>query len=180
MSYTITAALALGMSAQEAAGAATSPSSSTQGASRIFDALNKLLQYNSASYPPVSGRIPDLYTVLSASPTDLDLTAIPTAADIAKTTDLTGFKLVGGSLWAPKANAASIVVSCPANGYPLFGSSSDRITLLAGKRYTWGLDGELDSAFTNPNVAVDATHKLIRLSGTAGTDKLYGILLFGT
>lgn len=181
MSYALSAVLDLGMNAQEAADSDTSPSSSEgQAAARIFDALNTTLRYTDETYPPISGRVVDLYTVIASSPLDLDLTAIPTAADISEVVDLTGLKLVAGVLWAPKDNVGSIRISCPANGYELFGAAGDAITLLPGQRFSYGLDGESDTDFTNPNVAVAAAHKLIHLVGTPTTDVLKGLLLFGT
>ncbi len=182
MTISVAASLNLALVAKEITDTATSPSSTSggQGATRIYDALAKLLNYDSASYPPVNGRVADLYTVMASSPIDIDLTAIQSSADISKTVDLTGKKLVAGALWAPKANTAGIVISCPANGYELFGSASDRVTLLPGKRLCWGLDGELASGYANPEVAVSGTHKLIRLTDATVTDKLYGLLLFGT
>lgn len=183
MSYSINAALDLGMNVQESADATTSPSSTSggQGATRIFDAFNTLLQYTAGTYPPVSGRVVDLHTVLASSPTDLDLTAIPSAADVSKAVDLTGLKVVAGVLWAPKDNAGGIEISLPmADGYELFGGADDVVTLLPGQRLVFGLDGEQDDAFANPNVAVSGTHKLITLTGTPTTDELYGLLLFGT
>lgn len=179
MSYTITANLNLSLNAVEAADTTTSPSSGTQGAQRIFDALAKSLNFGAATYPPVNFRVVDLYTLLAGATADLDLTAIPTAADLTKTVDLTGKKVVAGAFWAPKANAATIRIAAgAATPYHLFGTATDGWTLPRGKRFAFGLDGELDTAFTNGNQAVAAANKLIRLTGTAG-DKLYGVLLFG-
>ena len=184
MSYVLSGALNLGLTGVSNADTTTSPGSTSggQGSQRIFDALNKLLIYGAATYPPINGRIVDLYTLISATPIDYDLTAAQTAEDIAKTVDMTGKKVVAFGLWAPKANVNNIVVSCPANGYELFGAAADRVTLQPGDRYCFGIDGELSSTFVNPKIAVSGTHKLIRIAGTvgAGADKLYGLALFGT
>jgi hypothetical protein len=184
MSYSISGNLSLGLNANSVADTTTSPSSVSagQGATRIFDALNKLLIYGPATYPPVNGRIIDFYTLISSTPISYDLTAALTAEDITKTVDMTGKKVVAFALWAPKANVNNIVITCPANGYELFGAAADRVTLQPGDRYCFGIDGELASTFVNPKFAVAATHKLISIAGTvgAGADKLYGLGLFGT
>lgn len=182
MAHTLTASVNLGLVAQETADATTSPSSggTGQGAKRIFDYLNKLLQFGAGTYPPINTRVIDIYTVLSGTTADIDLTAVPVAADLTKTVDLTGKKIVAMAFWVPKANTGATlrIAAGAATPYHIFGTSTDGITLAKGFRGVLALDGELDSAFSLATQAVAAGNKLIRITGTSG-DKLYGILLFG-
>jgi len=177
MAYTIEANMRFAMDAVSRPDTNTSPGSTSQGNSRSFDAYGKSLTFNAASKPPVGGRLVDISRQMIGATEDVDLTSAPSAEDLAELISVNGLKLVGIELWAPKGNTGNItLIGSVTNGFPLLGAVD--LVLEPGKRVQIGLDGEGDSSYVNPTQVVDATHKIIRISGLAGR-KLYGLLMFG-
>ena len=178
MSYDIQATMQVKLDATSKADATTSPGSSSAGSSRLFDAYSKTLTFHSASKPPVSGRLIDISTTLAGASQDFDLTAAPSAEDLAELVSVNGLKLAGAIFWAPKSNGGNITLAqSVANGYPILGAVD--LVLPPGTMLVLGLNGEADAAYVNPMQAVDATHKVVRVSGAAGR-KLYALLMWGT
>jgi hypothetical protein len=178
MSYTIEAQVQVGLRATEKADATTSPGSASGGESRTFDGQAAVVSLNAASKPPVSGRVVEFTVTLAGASQDLDLTAIPVSADVAETFNATGLKLVGLVLQAPWDNPGNVGINgAVANGYPILGAVA--LVLTKGMRLSLGMDGESQSGYTNPNQAVDGTHKIVQITGAAGY-KLKGRAVFGT
>lgn len=178
MSYSHEATINLGLAVTEKADSTTSPGSSAVGQTRVFDGQSAVLSLNATSKPPISGRTVEFSVTLAGASQDLDLTAIPTSADVAVVFNATGLKLVSLILHAPKSNAGNVGINgAVLNGYPILGAVA--LVLTKGLRLALGMDGESDAAYVNPNQAVDATHKIVQITGAAGY-VLRGRAVFGT
>jgi hypothetical protein len=131
--------------------------------------------FASSGTPALFGRVIDLSLTLAAADTDIDLTAATLAADIAKTVDLTGKKLVGYALLAAAANVGNVTIKPhpSSNPYHLFITTDQGRTLEPGRHLqSMVTEGEAAGA-----AAIDATHKNIRISGTVN-DVVKILLLF--
>lgn len=154
----------------------TSPDSSAAGLSRMFDQLNKQVILQTGGSISLVANVVSLSRTLAAVDEDVDLTAAPLARALGLSTDMTGKKLVAIALFAPKANVGNITIKPhpTTNAYPLFIGSTEQRTLAPGRTIPDFPTSESDAV---PTIAVDGTHKVIRISGTIG-DVLSGLLLF--
>lgn len=180
MPYTLQASCNSGVNVTETPDSATSPGSSTVGASRLYDNYQKSASLNATSKPPISGQVIDISATLAAVDEDIDLLAAPWAGDLSKPYSATGLKLVAIEFFCPAANVGPITLKPhPATTpYHLFGNATNMLALQKGTKGCIYLDAEGLSSYVNPNQAVGAVNKVIRRSGTIG-DKLSCKLVFG-
>lgn len=162
--------------ASEVADATTSPAAASNGSTRVFDGGGGMNgNYTGSGTPALSGRVIDISRTMAATDEDIDLTAAPLGADITKTVDLTGKKLIGYMLKAAAANGGNIVVKPhpTTNAYQAFITTDQGRTLEPGRHMqSMPAVGSVAGA-----AAVDGTHKVIRVSGAVGY-VLTGILIF--
>lgn len=139
----------------------------------VFDALNVAAEGVDLDIACV-----DLGHTLSGTSGTVDLTAAPLARDTTQSLDLsteTG-KLHTLILEAPSTNTGNITFETGAtNGYPILGAASS-ITLKPGERAA--LIGPSSGVAAGQQV-VDATHKILDISGTDG-DEIKCLAYFGT
>jgi hypothetical protein len=161
--------------------AAESPGSTTSGRSRRFGAYNLLYQVlDSGSYPPITLPPVDLSVELAASTNDFDLTAAPAAEDLDLDVDCTDARLIAILFKCdPGNNAAGLTIGPhpSSNGYPPFGTGIIP-RFYPGQRGLIFFSDTGDDDFVAGTPAVDATHKVLRIAGTAA-DVLECIALFG-
>lgn len=154
----------------------TSPAQAANSSLR-YTAYNKNHKLTGTSTPKVDLSPVDISKTLAAADEDIDLTAVPWAGDTSLNKDMSTGKLLALLLNANIANDSGGVIVRPhptTNAYNLFGSSSDRVTLLPGQSICLGIEGIAANAQT-----VGASAKVIRYSGTIG-DIITGIAIFGT
>lgn len=169
---TVTAALA----GLETIGSTESPSSSSGGNQRQYNAYNESgVQLDASSTPSVDVTPVDLSFTLTAATKTFDLTAVPQAKDIDVNIDLTGYKLIGLLVRTNTANDTGgfTLKGNGANAYNLFGTSGV-LTFWPGEV---GLKSFLDAAAQTPAVAAGAKDLIV--TGTAG-DKADVIAYFGS
>lgn len=166
---------------REVADASSAPLVDANSRSVLFNGLDLTTVLTSGGTLDLVGDLVliDFSAGLPAADNDFDLTVATLARNTGDTVDLTGKKLAAWCFKAPKENAATLVIKPGvANGYNLFGSASDRLTLGPGRSVFSALDSETDPAdLDTPAVAAGA--KNIRVSGTVA-DKLQGFLVFLT
>lgn len=175
MARSITLVTQLLIRASESADAATSPASASE-AARTYDQYNLNNVLRSTSTPATGGRVVDLSKTTAAADTDIDLTAAPTADDLAVTADLTGKKLLAFILRARDTNVGNVTIKPhpTTNGYNLFGAGG-LVVLGPGRHLAGGMAS--GSPLDTPAVAAGA--KVIRISvGTVG-DKVDILAVFG-
>lgn len=178
MAFAIDFTTNFNFSATETADSSTSPGSSSGGAARTFDAYKKTQTLRSATPTvPAPFRIVDLSKTTAAADTDIDLTAAPSAADLAVSIDLTGKKLIGYVFAARSSNVGTVTIKPhpTTNPYPLFGASG-LVVLGPGER----IYKNVDSGSPTSAPAVAGAVKVIRYTvGTVG-DKVDCHAVFGT
>lgn len=167
-----------GLDVTETLAAASSPASSVDGVSntRRYNAYNQLNKTLQSSTTPVADTVVDMSFTLAGASTTIDLTAVPSAADVDVDVDLTGKKLVALLISADADNAAGGVTmeSGAANGYDFLGDAAYGLTLYPGMTVNLF---QLGAAAGLPAVA--AGDKTIDFAGTAG-DVIECLAVFGT
>jgi hypothetical protein len=145
--------------------AATPAASSPQARTVTQNAYNTAVQGTPTTTPAVTGCSFKSDTVGGGGTTDIDLTSMPgvTATQTANAKKVQGFKFLNDS------DSPLVLTPGPSNGYELGG---------AGWSETVWPGGEYFVRTNNGPAAVDGTHKIIRVTGTAGKAFRWG-LTFG-
>lgn len=179
MAFTCNLQFQLLFQARETADGVSAPLLDANSRQKLFNGCDLTALLQSAGGIDLVGDVGVVFysSGLPAADNDIDLTALPLARNTAETKDYTGMKLVAWAFKCVKENAAGVVVKPGvADGYPLFGSASDRLTLGPGRGVGSCLDADTDpDDIDTPEV--DATHKNIRISGTIA-DSIVGLLVF--